>query len=182
MPPSSYPKTFDLPPVAGRGIRAPSVTVTKALQNPLLSSIMQDQHDSDWELIPTSNGPSTETASSKTTTNTNNIVPPVVDTAVANNANNADSRTQSGLSKPNIQALHALGSGLASQGHKTTYATAISDICANVDEMSVSNVDTSYRMSENKFPYSPANTTQADFEVSCMAPWADVKIKELNKK
>ncbi|KAM0260408.1 hypothetical protein ACHAQJ_002810 [Trichoderma viride] len=160
----SYPKTFDLPEapaaVSRRGIRGPSAPVTRALLNPLLLG-------------------NRESGSQTTATNTNtNITGSLVVDAAA--ADNADSRIQSGLSKPNVQALDALDNGPASQGHKTS---GLPTSCVNMDEtMSVSSMTASYHKAENEDPYSPASGPQTDFEVSCMELWADDKINNLSKE
>lgn len=121
---SSYPKSFDLPQASDASrspqalnaqntagsIRDPSKTVMNALENPFLPG------SDDWEFISYESKAGTETVRSQTTA-TN------VDAATVSNTTGL---AQSGLSKPNVDALNALGSGLASYGHKASYA--------NVDE------------------------------------------------
>ncbi|RFU76888.1 hypothetical protein TARUN_5338 [Trichoderma arundinaceum] len=192
MPPS-YPQTFDLsqapaagsrnsqvsmPQGNGRTIRAPSISVTAAVHNPHLSTITGGQHDCDsgWELVPTGNGPDTETGGSQTTTtDTNTTAPPVVD---GNGASNAGSGLQSGLSEPNVHALGAVGSSLAAQGPGTNYSSTMSGLCAKVKGMNASNMGTSRCSDENT--YGTANTPRAEHEISHMATWAEETLNELH--
>ncbi|KAH6610508.1 hypothetical protein Trco_000528 [Trichoderma cornu-damae] len=202
MPPSRYPENFDISSASapdsraplgskteskGRAIRAPSTSVNNVLQDPVLSTIIKDQHDhdSEWELIPTGNGPGTETGGSQTTTTTNNATDHTAPAVVGgNDASDADSRIHSGLSETGIQALCGTKSDLASKGHTTI--TAMSAICANLNGMSVSSTNGSYchgscYQAGSKNSYSPANAARADFEVSNMASWAEENIDELNQ-
>ncbi|PTB43042.1 uncharacterized protein TrAFT101_001601 [Trichoderma asperellum] len=146
---------------AGR-IRDPSKTVMNALEDPLLPG-------SDWEFIPYEGKAGTETIGSQTTA-TN------VDAA---GINNTTGHAQSGLSKPNIEALNALGGDSASHSHKASrFATAY----ANVDKTSNSNMTASCHKPEYKDPYSPVSGPSAAVAVSYMESWAEENINKMNKE
>ncbi|KAL6902592.1 hypothetical protein GGI43DRAFT_344725 [Trichoderma evansii] len=169
---SSYPKSFDLPQASNASrseqtlatqntagsIRDPSKTVMNALENPFLPG------SDDWEFISYESKAGTETVGSQTTATNGD----------AAGVNTTTGLAQSGLSKPNIEAHDALGSGLASYGHKASYA--------NVDDTSTSYMAASCHNGENKHPYSPVSGPNAAFDVSYMESWAEDNINKMNKE
>lgn len=174
---SAYPKSVDLPQASNASgspqalntqnmagpIRDPSRTVMNALENPFLP-------ESDWEFIPYEGKAGTATVDSQTSA-------PSVDAAAFNNNTG---HAQNSLSKPNVEALDALGSGPASHGHKTR---GFSTAHANVDETINSNMVASCHKGENKYPYCPVSAPpSAAVDVSYMESWADEKINKMNNE
>lgn len=170
----SYPKSFELPSNAekqGQGVRNLNASVIKALQNPVLPSIMNGQNE--WGDIPTGKGPGTEAGDSQTTTN--NTHPTVAPDAGGRNVDDADSRVHNPLSEPEARTV---GNDVASQVQTASYHAMI----ATQDGMSISNVDAQHHdINEEQSPYSPANASHIEFEVSNMGPWADKEIDKLEK-
>ncbi|KAL7946396.1 hypothetical protein V8C42DRAFT_33953 [Trichoderma barbatum] len=147
----------------GQVVRKPLASVTKAIENPLLPSLMKDG----WEHIQKGGGPATEAGRSQTT-DTTATTASATGPPVGGDINDADSGVHNSLSRQNIQAFDAK---LGPRGHNTPGASFSSAIYVNEDGMSDASMDASHSEID-KSSYGTANAPRVESEIIHMATWA----------